>query len=1236
MAIYAARQKTRLIKVASLPSQSKQLPRNLPIKAIKMFLSSNTTKTTNFTLTTALAAVLVISAAPVKLFAQESAPSATETRHIPTVIVTMTDEEKQEYDALIETGNDTIRVGQWDTSLIIWNKILGIEEKSFGPDNPVITSTIANLANAYERLGKHSEAEPLLRRALLVHERTSGPEHPMTLKTITNLAINLRNQNRAEEAEPLLRSVLVINEKLLGPEHAETAASLNSLAINLDAQLQAKTAEPLYRRALAIREKVFGSDNTDTATSFNNLAANLGSQGRVIEAEPLYRRALAIYEKTVGPNDVRTTSGLNNLAVNLNKQGRYKDAELLYRRTLAINEKVRGAEHPDTAASLDGLAQVMGNQGRAKDAEPLLRRALAIREKVFGPEHSSTAGVLLSLALNLNDQGRVKDAESLYRRGLAIYEKTFGAEHPLTATSLSNVASNLREQGRAIEAEQLFRRALVINEKILGPDHPYTAITLDNLAGSLNAQDRFKEAEPLHRRALAIREKIHGLEHPDTALTYNNLAFNVDSQGRTKEAEQLYRRALAIREKILGPDHPAVAVSLNNLASNLKTQGRSSDALPLLRRSLKIFEKIAGPGHPNTANTAENLGSLELQLSPSDALVSSRQALSIRRALAEREGGGATESAQALLSRATSNAGLLFVRSALSVDKAGGGSAALTAESFLAAQFIKATSSGRALARGTALASLDARGQKLARVWESALTARADLDRRFTAIAGFSSADSAAKRAQLGQDQLQLDSEVKRAEDQLRVAYPAYFNLIAPGPVELAELQTSVSGRQALLGANEALILITPGDDRFSLSERRGIVFAVTREGVAWNEIGAEPETLARDIAALRQLLDSGGSTRAPGSGDTQTGAQLGYDRATARRVYNALFGSPKIAKLIAGKSEWLINPKGALLSLPFAALVAGDYSGDDADAAALRSTPWLGMTKALSVIPEISSLKALRGLVRPERATQTPFFGIGDPEFGRGASSAAPASVVAAAPDGGAPGQVRSYFRGANADIDAISKLSPLPGTRGEIASLAKSLNAMAGSTLLGNDATEANLRKRSNDGSLGRARVVAFATHGLIAGDLDNSLAQPALALAPPSPSDGPVTEANDGLLTASEAATLKLGADWVILSACNTASGNSNGAEGLSGLARSFFYAGADTLLVSHWRVRDDAAARLTTRAVEISQSPGPQKLSRAAALQKSMRELMNDPSQDRSGAAFAHPSMWAPFTIIGVER
>src|SRR5206468_10737539 len=178
---------------------------------------------------------------------------------------------------------------------------------------------------------------------------------------------------------------------------------------------------------------------------------------------------------------------------------------------------------------------------------------------------------------------------------------------------------------------------------------------------------------------------------------------------------------------------------------------------------------------------------------------------------------------------------------------------------------------------------------------------------------------------------------------------------------------------------------------------------------------------------------------------------------------------------------------------------------------------------------------------------------------------------------------------------IDPTKLAQALPSlldSADELKAVALRLGAPAGDIHLGNDASEAVVKRAT----LADYRVVYFATHGLVAGDV-KGLGEPALALTLPRvPND-----TDDGLLTASEVALLKLNADWVVLSACNTAAGDKPGAEALSGLARAFFYAGARALLVSHWPVDDQAAARLTSDTfARLKQDPS---LRRSQALRQS---------------------------------
>ena len=198
------------------------------------------------------------------------------------------------------------------------------------------------------------------------------------------------------------------------------------------------------------------------------------------------------------------------------------------------------------------------------------------------------------------------------------------------------------------------------------------------------------------------------------------------------------------------------------------------------------------------------------------------------------------------------------------------------------------------------------------------------------------------------------------------------------------------------------------------------------------------------------------------------------------------------------------------------------------------------------------------------------------------------------------------------------VRELRSLPESAGELRSLARTLGAGEAALILGTEATETRIKSAALDDY----KVLAFATHGLVAGDLEG-LAEPALVLTPPEVG----SEADDGLLTASEVALLKLDAEWVILSACNTAGADGTpGAEGLSGLAKAFFYAGSRALLVSHWPVVSDAAVAITTRMLAEARKPG---VGRAEAHRRAMLALIAD--KDRP--YFAHPLFWAPFVVVG---
>jgi CHAT domain-containing protein len=475
-------------------------------------------------------------------------------------------------------------------------------------------------------------------------------------------------------------------------------------------------------------------------------------------------------------------------------------------------------------------------------------------------------------------------------------------------------------------------------------------------------------------------------------------------------------------------------------------------------------------------------------------------------------------------------------------------------------------------------------------------------DKQLLDALGRSDAEAQQLSATLRQELTDIAAQISALDADLETQFPEYADLSNPKPLAIADVQ-------GLLKPHEALIL-------FLVTAEDSYVWAIGADTSTWTRVAVGADTLTESVKKLRATLDPTGTSRgAEGAfGEEFSEGGTPFDRTTAHALYTQ-FLAP-LAEVIDGKESLLIIPDGAFTSLPLAVLVTAPPEGSDADPEALRTTSWLMNSYALTTLPAVSSLKALRVFQKRAEGSE-PFRGFGSPSL-VGRAGAEQAETVEVASRG-----VRSanaYFRGRYADVDAVRELEPLPQTENELRHMAEALGADPSAALtIGDAATESAVK----DAALSNARILAFATHGLVTGEL-MGLAEPALVFTPPAEA----SDKDDGLLTASEAAQLDLAADWVVLSACNTAAGDGTpGAEGLSGLARAFLYAGARAILVSHWPVRDDAAAALTTHAfANLVEDPG---MGRAEALRRAMLSVM----EDANDPTLAHPSAWAPFVVVG---
>ena len=436
----------------------------------------------------------------------------------------------------------------------------------------------------------------------------------------------------------------------------------------------------------------------------------------------------------------------------------------------------------------------------------------------------------------------------------------------------------------------------------------------------------------------------------------------------------------------------------------------------------------------------------------------------------------------------------------------------------------------------------------------------------------------------------ELEGLRKEYKAQIQKGFPEYFQLIQPK----APSHTDIAQQ---LKPDELFVSILP-------MEKQTYVWAINASGkVSFHQWQVGEKEGARLVDKIRKTLDVAGlGNKAPV-----------FDYADANTVYKGLFGP--IESEMADKKHLIVATSGAFANMPLGVLVRKPVTSPNPANAA-----WLIKDTAISQVPTASGWLSLKRYAKVPSSTQ-PLIAWGDPLFDNKASqqvAAAPAASTVRAVINTRSTMQTGLEQSQNESYLAYSKIPPLPETRDEVNELAKILAADSKQDLiLGSDATRQSVLKSSASGQLGKKQVVVFATHGLLAGDLPN-LNQPALAMASTAnPADSP-------LLTLEDVLGLKLNADWVVLSACNTAGADGRAEEALSGLARGFFFAGSRSLLVTHWSVESESAMLLTTHTF-AAYKKDPQ-MRRAEALKKAMVETMKLPQ-------YAHPAYWAPYALVG---
>jgi CHAT domain-containing protein len=426
---------------------------------------------------------------------------------------------------------------------------------------------------------------------------------------------------------------------------------------------------------------------------------------------------------------------------------------------------------------------------------------------------------------------------------------------------------------------------------------------------------------------------------------------------------------------------------------------------------------------------------------------------------------------------------------------------------------------------------------------------------------------------------------------ELRSKFPDYDRLVRPAP------PTAIDIRQALT-KDEALVMLLPTDDAV-------YIWAITSDSRgASARVGLPKAQLAKLVHDLRMTLDFG-----------EMGASVRpFNDVASADLYQRLL--KPIETSFVGKKHLIVAAGGVLGQIPFGVLLTQPVMKVDS------MSPWLIHQTAITHVPSLSAWLAVKQFAKAKSAPDA-FEAWGDPQFSSKINMATKDAL------GTAMRHVVLTRAAAVVDLEKeqmrgavlYSDIPALPETRDELLAIAGILKVDTSRDVhLGTQASKASVLQSNREGELLKKKVIVFATHGLMAGDLPH-LTQPALALA------GTGNEGKEplgALLKLDEVLTLKLNADWVILSACNTAAADGRADEALSGLARGFFYAGSRSLLVTHWAVESESAKELTTNTMQNYINNPTQR--KAESLRQAMLTVMSNPK-------YQHPAYWAPYALVG---
>ncbi|NOZ66316.1 MAG: CHAT domain-containing protein [Alphaproteobacteria bacterium] len=883
------------------------------------------------------------------------------------------------------------------------------------------------------------------------------------------------------------------------------------------------------------------------------------------------------------------------------KQGKHYTEE-------ALNIFAAHKDHTSPHYAHALLARASAETGLG-DFAPAEKDFLAARKILENNSDPEAVKLLPTLYFQL---GIHKASRGLFAEGAAFMGKAYDAIIKTNPDDFLVANAALAEAGmlssaRAPEAEEKARRAVETARRIMGPTHTEFATSLEVLGIELQRQGRMREAGDILIKAVAIKKANLGMSNMRLGYALHNLATLKNDLGEVDAGLALMEDARTIFLNTVGPDNFITINSQMGIARSHEAMGHDEIALKEKERRhvVKAFEKILEKNHRDIyfarmgliqsligakdyreAMAQAELGWQVVSTLPDDHIHRTYFQIllgytKILNGLTREGWSMVTTGLHRLkfevtqvrilekggkISRFYSGAFKYVLAAAYEMDKPDVG--------FDVAQYLMETE--LAGAAGAVTQRLSEKDPAFAKKHKTLSDKRAAL-REDTATYQKNIADGTDKETILAELE-QHAITIKTLENDLEKAYPRWSQSENLPIASRKEAQNK-------LARNET-ILLTLNTLHYVYS------IALTKDRIAFDRTKIHQVDVRAKIRNIRRSLSQNPLLiQGKGKKDPDFDLKSSYD------LYQIIF-SRKIRKATGKTNHLFVISNATFSSLPFSLLVTKKTAGRNMTKK-LKKAKWLIRDMAIQRLASIGTFRAVSGRDTPKK--QQMFIGIGAPSLLKDNAAVSETS------DG--------YYRNGQANRDALRSLSALPGAQAELDQLHDFYGKEKSQLFTGKTATERAIKQIDFD----NAHLVVFATHGLISGQF-GTLTEPALVLTPPDK----VTGQDDGLLTASEISLMSIPAEWVILSACNTAAGNSVGAAGFTGLGRAFIYAGAKAVLLSHWPIRDDIAGRISTGSIAYARTAK----DKAEALRLAILDIMKDRTLDYG----YHPLLWAPFELL----